>query len=535
MSDNMNHQNLEFSRRWAEASIQLTSSVKTIKLTIASFLSLGPQGQSHFLHNSQLLLRKATEFIRDDSEPRRVYLGNPDDIEQETSGVISRLPGVTPEVNLQAVQNHQAPAGHSGEQTIDAVPASDNIEVAGGKKKLKIPPNGFFRFRISRSRALRAENPGMHQGAISGIVKEEWSAMADAEKIPWLTDARIELDAFKKDNPTYFKDRMLSRKRAREEEEEYRLKRQRVAVSSPAEQSVASMPPPASVPMPPVQQHQFSMAPQEYVPVPPVQQNQFLVGPQARAPMSPAQQPENAVYQTPEPTMHQPQASNEYLSYQNPPPETSYDFLNQQLQDLQESLYPNFESPVYQGQAEVFAPQFQQAGPATAAQPAVLSTVQPAVLSTVQPAVLSTVQPAVLSTVQPTVQPTTPPVVQPTTPPVVRPATPSTAAPSTPQSTASPFGTSFEDSFDTSYDTSFGTTIENLNGTQPCDGVVDDAQPASPKINNPDGNETRNDQGTEGQEQQANQTAEELPSLFLDDDFNEWDSQNIFCMDSLYE
>ncbi|KAI0423135.1 hypothetical protein F5X98DRAFT_369147 [Xylaria grammica] len=90
MALNMDFRTIELENLWTEASTQLNGFVKTIKLTIRTFSLLGADGEAYFGRRAALLLKKATEFIADVSNPNRIYLGNAEDIEHETHGVINQ-------------------------------------------------------------------------------------------------------------------------------------------------------------------------------------------------------------------------------------------------------------------------------------------------------------------------------------------------------------------------------------------------------------------------------------------------------------
>ncbi|KAI0540333.1 hypothetical protein GGR58DRAFT_460951 [Xylaria digitata] len=89
MANNIDFRAFELRNLWAEASNQLNGFVKTIKLTTRTFSMLGPDGEAYFGRCSASVLNKTTEFVGDESNPNRIYLGNPSDIEKETNGVIN--------------------------------------------------------------------------------------------------------------------------------------------------------------------------------------------------------------------------------------------------------------------------------------------------------------------------------------------------------------------------------------------------------------------------------------------------------------
>ncbi|KAJ8128627.1 hypothetical protein O1611_g5008 [Lasiodiplodia mahajangana] len=104
--------------QWAESSIQLTDFVKTIKLSTLTFNTLGPDGETYFKGQAQLLLMKPAEFIYDESNPNRIYFGNPTDVQQETRGMVFRADGV----RLLMVQ-----PGHGGHQASTNLTTTANL------------------------------------------------------------------------------------------------------------------------------------------------------------------------------------------------------------------------------------------------------------------------------------------------------------------------------------------------------------------------------------------------------------------------
>ncbi|KAF2965261.1 hypothetical protein GQX73_g8315 [Xylaria multiplex] len=170
MANNIDFRAFELRNLWAEASIQLNGVVKTIKLTTRTFSMLGPDGEGYFGRCSASVLGKNTEFIGDESNPNRIYLGNPSDIEQETNGVINytlgqRLrvlrPGYSGELNISPTgfgtsmnnaKNHvavnigQRPATNNPTTPSDAQSqgTSQSASPASVAQSLDIVPQGEF-------------------------------------------------------------------------------------------------------------------------------------------------------------------------------------------------------------------------------------------------------------------------------------------------------------------------------------------------------------------------------------------------------
>ncbi|KAI0097026.1 hypothetical protein GGR51DRAFT_578509 [Nemania sp. FL0031] len=224
MADAMHPRTMELAGRWNEASTQLTGFVKTIKMTVLAFNTLGPDGEAYFKEQAGLLSICFPDFIIDESNQCRIYFGNPIDIQQETNGVIYHAggmglpvlrPGYNPErsTNLQrasdagqyfTMNNGMKPVGDPEEHTHARKgkgKAIDKTEV------VKQPPNGFVRFRSFYAENLRKQNPEMHQSTISGLAKDKWNGMPAEEQEPWLTEARAEMEQFKAKYPGYFKER----------------------------------------------------------------------------------------------------------------------------------------------------------------------------------------------------------------------------------------------------------------------------------------------------------------------------------------
>ncbi|KAI1423397.1 hypothetical protein F5Y12DRAFT_798388 [Xylaria sp. FL1777] len=76
---------------WREASAQINASCNTITLNIEAVDSLGRRGENYFVYRCCILLGKHAEFIFDNSDRGKVYLGNPEDIETEMNSVVVHL------------------------------------------------------------------------------------------------------------------------------------------------------------------------------------------------------------------------------------------------------------------------------------------------------------------------------------------------------------------------------------------------------------------------------------------------------------
>ncbi|KAI0423133.1 hypothetical protein F5X98DRAFT_369145 [Xylaria grammica] len=254
MASNTEFRSVELALLWAEASVQLNGFVKTIKLTGRNFGMLGPDGEAYFGRESATLLTTNTEFVGDFSNPSRVYLGNPTDIEQETNGIIDQFPGsriryVRPgargslihknagyhfetAVQTPTMNNPMGPIGSPEGQSASTSSYNDESQTTK-EEGVKQPPNAFFRFRTSYSKMLRQKDPNMHQSAISASAKEAWKNMPKAEKQKLLDEAQADLDEFKKLHPNHFKDRAVKRKNNVRGEDQDQPKRQKASQGLP--------------------------------------------------------------------------------------------------------------------------------------------------------------------------------------------------------------------------------------------------------------------------------------------------------------
>ncbi|KAI0965819.1 hypothetical protein F4678DRAFT_484675 [Xylaria arbuscula] len=88
---------------------------------------------------------------------------------------------------------HHAPISNAGQasrgkrkalHTLQSEARASRRKVSEDKKD-KRPANGWILYRSSRSRAVRLENPGIENGAVSKIIGGEWKAMSEIEKDPW--------------------------------------------------------------------------------------------------------------------------------------------------------------------------------------------------------------------------------------------------------------------------------------------------------------------------------------------------------------
>ncbi|KAI0448930.1 hypothetical protein F5B21DRAFT_509669 [Xylaria acuta] len=222
----MDNRSVELYMRWQEASAQLNGFIRTIKLTRTTFDTLGPDGKAYFQHHATILLAIHTDFFADASNPNRIYLGNPTEIEQETRGKITwfygiQLPIIQPGT---LIDFHSEPPhdnnndhndGHDGDYDND----NDEDEVEDKfiikYNGTKPPPNAFLRFRTAQIPILRRDNPRMHETAISGVTKGMWNDMSDDEQAPWYALARSAQEDFKKSYPDYYKDRLAYSKSKR--------------------------------------------------------------------------------------------------------------------------------------------------------------------------------------------------------------------------------------------------------------------------------------------------------------------------------
>ncbi|KAI3320819.1 hypothetical protein HD806DRAFT_537883 [Xylariaceae sp. AK1471] len=93
MSMNMKDCNSSLMAFWNEALMQTDAPNRTIKLTTSAFNGLGDDGEAFFLRQSALLLNTPTEFVSDGSNMGRVYLGNPEEMENTLSSLLLDIPG----------------------------------------------------------------------------------------------------------------------------------------------------------------------------------------------------------------------------------------------------------------------------------------------------------------------------------------------------------------------------------------------------------------------------------------------------------
>ncbi|KAI0097027.1 hypothetical protein GGR51DRAFT_578512 [Nemania sp. FL0031] len=269
--------------QWASASVQLTDFVKTIKLSMMAFNRLGLDGEDYFKRQATLMLMKPAEFIYDESNPNRVYFGNPDDVQKETNGFLylypaMRLPVLRPGrgdhhsfdatfgASRNDIPNHTMVLGHAGEYGNQPGQPRQSFHVFGCdptqlqlasshntdqkvKKPInsgvvKQPPNGYLRFRTYYSEELRRENPGMHQRIVSGKAKNKWRGMTLEEQEPWLTAARKEMEGFKAQHPNFFKERAaqtMKHKQLASQEEQSQAKRQRMIYQQPGQSHATAL------------------------------------------------------------------------------------------------------------------------------------------------------------------------------------------------------------------------------------------------------------------------------------------------------
>ncbi|KAF2965260.1 hypothetical protein GQX73_g8316 [Xylaria multiplex] len=281
----MDFRRVELATLWAEASIQLNGFVKTIKLTGRSFGMLGPDGETYFGREAATLLGKNTEFLGDASNPSRVYLGNPIDIERETNGVIHEVPGsrlriVRPGIGggpthknaanylgismtgMNEQLTFNASGHHASNNPMTPVSArsqgspGSSFQIPGGQSasatsgddgeglqtnrenNVKQPPNGFVLWRMEYSKMLRQQNPNLHQTVISSMSKEAWAKMPKSEKKALCERAQVAMEEFKKTHPDHFKDRAAASKRrkAQNQDDQSRPKRQKTTQKLPAQQ-----------------------------------------------------------------------------------------------------------------------------------------------------------------------------------------------------------------------------------------------------------------------------------------------------------
>ncbi|KAI0203394.1 hypothetical protein F4808DRAFT_458158 [Astrocystis sublimbata] len=105
---------------WSDAALQVTPFVRTIKLSRTNHTFLGPGGQESFLQFASTLLSGEANFFADASNPERLYLGRPEDIERETQGIIS----VQPEFDLPVLQPGARDVNqHQHEQPVPVLPS----------------------------------------------------------------------------------------------------------------------------------------------------------------------------------------------------------------------------------------------------------------------------------------------------------------------------------------------------------------------------------------------------------------------------
>ncbi|KAI8946518.1 hypothetical protein F4801DRAFT_596415 [Xylaria longipes] len=226
----MDNRSMELYMRWQEASAQLNGFIRTIKLTRTTFDALRPDGKTYFQHHATTLLATHTDFVADASNPNRIYLGNPAEIERETRGRIARLPvysphGNTPHHNTPHHNNNDDGGDHDNDDDGDEVQDGFTLKYNGAKP----PPNAFLRFRTAQIPVLRRDNPRMHETAISGVTKDMWHGMSDDEKAPWYDLARDALADFRVTYPHYYKDRLArSKNKNRREQKAKRVRRRAV-------------------------------------------------------------------------------------------------------------------------------------------------------------------------------------------------------------------------------------------------------------------------------------------------------------------
>ncbi|KAI0910157.1 hypothetical protein F4824DRAFT_511137 [Ustulina deusta] len=77
---------------WREASVQIDDRCRMIRLNIKTVDRLGHRGENYFVYHCSLLLGKPAEFIFDNSNMERVYLGNPEDMQKALNSVVVRHP-----------------------------------------------------------------------------------------------------------------------------------------------------------------------------------------------------------------------------------------------------------------------------------------------------------------------------------------------------------------------------------------------------------------------------------------------------------
>ncbi|KAI0423136.1 hypothetical protein F5X98DRAFT_382444 [Xylaria grammica] len=293
MANTMNIRTFELGNLWAEASNQLNGFVKTIKLTTRTFSMLGPDGEAYFGRSAASILNKNVEFTGDESNPNRIYLGNHEDIEQETNGVINHTPGTRLRVlrpGCRGDQNHNNaanfgmfmnfmnnptnnhtafgvnqssstlnyapnlgipesafptpnPIGSPEEQSVTTTSSIDGHIRNNNNNEdvVKQPPNAFVRFRTAHCRRLRQENPKMHQSEISASAKEAWLNMPAPEKARLNAEAAVDMEEFKRLHPNHFRDRAAKRKQMPKQPGQSRYKRQKTAQSSPTQHTEQNM------------------------------------------------------------------------------------------------------------------------------------------------------------------------------------------------------------------------------------------------------------------------------------------------------
>ncbi|KAI0912749.1 hypothetical protein F4823DRAFT_559680 [Ustulina deusta] len=105
-----------------------------------------------------------------------------------------------------------------------------NEEPASKKKKRKVSDKGekykktsnsFMLYRAERSLSIREENPGIHNGRISGLAAEEWAAMPLDKKDPYVEHAdQLAIDHFRRHPDSRFKPNMANIEQRRAERAE---------------------------------------------------------------------------------------------------------------------------------------------------------------------------------------------------------------------------------------------------------------------------------------------------------------------------
>ncbi|KAI1120588.1 hypothetical protein F5Y10DRAFT_258059 [Nemania abortiva] len=252
---------MELASRWREAATQITGFVKTVKLSVQALHTLGPDGEAYFKEQATLLSINYPEFIYDQSNPNRVYFGNPMDIKQETNGFIYRSAGMRFSVLQPGCGGNAANSPGAGQSPNNVSRGDAHGEHTKGPKaqELKEPPSGFMRFGAYYWEQLRAQHPELHQNVILSVTKSKWSTMSHDEKEKWLAPARAEMEEFQAQNPVYSKDQALGakRKQAPEQEDRNQCKRQKTNTPPPLYQNQSQMGYQAPVPVPTTQQPQM--------------------------------------------------------------------------------------------------------------------------------------------------------------------------------------------------------------------------------------------------------------------------------------